>query len=881
MASAALESVSTCLEQQAHALTQQLDHLSAQIHALRQAQLDLKTAEQASKAPCADIEAADNACAQSQDALQQAVTQSETALERLKALLDHDAPDSLCGARSAAGLPAIKPDDKPFYTLTLKEVASWQHPALAAAWPGGRPPIVATLPSLQRGAVWRPIQVELLWDSILRGFPIGSLVVSPKLQRQASRVGAHAASATVWSKGDVSHHLLDGQQRCNAIALGYLDPCDPAHADAKAVLWLDLAPEFAPNSSRVHLLRIGTKAHPWGYDKTDALTRLGADKVRTALKNSAGYAWPHQPEQTGYKRPTPIQIWPLEANRPIPLAWLLKAAEGSPDAAGFWQQILTMCKNFLAATPFAPEGHWACRVEELLKKDTRSADLDTLAETLLRVPKMHMVALGVPERVLYQPTRLENQAVLANHQPAPDQRIANVEHLFQRLNAGGTELRGNELMYSMIKAYWPGIEHTIDSIKDAQNRPCRPPATEVALLGARLALSELQGRKPKPGAALSVSALRAIAQPGQASDDPAVVERRQLDKQAIEQLFQLAGVGQPALPHSAPIAAVLRRVDDWLVFDPQTHPDGLPAVLRSRLAEQAPEVFHFLMSVAKVSIDSGVAPGKTALRRLLGLVTALHWFGQDRAAAVRWLWELGPLNRWLSPAAYKHVLRPMKKLPDNRCGLLNLRPPIGLKRIIPEPDVQQIEHWSWENELIVKPTQGNTVLAAARRNRYWPMLDRLRYSEPLLMYGQRIWMHQRFGDYDPSVTGFWDEHNRPWDFDHLLPQNIFKKVDNAIFLDTCKQWGYTTGNLHILPFEENRSRQDSPATTLPDAYLPTALLDLPHDLRPAFSIRRAQVKGDGGVADRAAVHGFVLATRIRLLRLYKGWYSALDIGHML
>ena len=34
------------------------------------------------------------------------------------------------------------------------------------------------LPALQRGFVWKASQIESLWDSILRGFPIGSFLLS-------------------------------------------------------------------------------------------------------------------------------------------------------------------------------------------------------------------------------------------------------------------------------------------------------------------------------------------------------------------------------------------------------------------------------------------------------------------------------------------------------------------------------------------------------------------------------------------------------------------------------------------------------------------------------------------------------------------------------
>ena len=51
--------------------------------------------------------------------------------------------------------------------LTLAEIAAWQ-----VSLPPAKPdPIVAALPALQRGAVWKVKQIEELWDSILRRCP--------------------------------------------------------------------------------------------------------------------------------------------------------------------------------------------------------------------------------------------------------------------------------------------------------------------------------------------------------------------------------------------------------------------------------------------------------------------------------------------------------------------------------------------------------------------------------------------------------------------------------------------------------------------------------------------------------------------------------------
>lgn len=62
--------------------------------------------------------------------------------------------------------------------MSLREIASW--PPFSGSV-SELPSVVAGVPSLQRGLVWRAGQVELMWDSLARGFPIGSLVVRPKL----------------------------------------------------------------------------------------------------------------------------------------------------------------------------------------------------------------------------------------------------------------------------------------------------------------------------------------------------------------------------------------------------------------------------------------------------------------------------------------------------------------------------------------------------------------------------------------------------------------------------------------------------------------------------------------------------------------------------
>lgn len=79
-------------------------------------------------------------------------------------------------------------------TFTLQEITNWQLEADKA---------LVELPSIQRGFVWKRKQIEDLWDSILRGYPIGSFL---------------------FSKTKNKLHLMDGQQRATSIFLGHFNP---------------------------------------------------------------------------------------------------------------------------------------------------------------------------------------------------------------------------------------------------------------------------------------------------------------------------------------------------------------------------------------------------------------------------------------------------------------------------------------------------------------------------------------------------------------------------------------------------------------------------------------------------------------------------------
>ena len=61
-------------------------------------------------------------------------------------------------------------------------------------------PFIA-LPMIQRGSVWRPHQVIDLWDSLLQGMPIGSMMVSELKEGTSARQPGKSHRVTVSANG--------------------------------------------------------------------------------------------------------------------------------------------------------------------------------------------------------------------------------------------------------------------------------------------------------------------------------------------------------------------------------------------------------------------------------------------------------------------------------------------------------------------------------------------------------------------------------------------------------------------------------------------------------------------------------------------------------
>ena len=335
----------------------------------------------------------------------------------------------------------------------------------------GPMPVIA-LPPVQRSAVWRPKQVLDLWDSLMRGLPIGTFYLAwhDTGPRDVVRPGTNE-TIKISAKG---FDLLDGQQRLRALMVGILGP-----ADEKRCLWVDLG---AKDTGPSPCLLLTSQAQPFGYDPKTG-NKLHVDHRRKAReqveRDAEDHGLLHADGVGGLRRAYDLELFegavtqdgrPLQPQPPLPY--------GTTKGQVFkLQALFETWRN--CASRQADQGVAA------LRSVTENAP--ALEKPLLALHKAFCNVESAQVALL--------KVDPSNFQGGDQDLLA----LFARIGAGGTPLSREEQLYSIYKHHVPQMRDAVEAIHRKAGRVLSPiKIVTTALRIANARADELRTNTPDP-----------------------------------------------------------------------------------------------------------------------------------------------------------------------------------------------------------------------------------------------------------------------------------------------------------------------------------------------------------------------------------------------
>jgi hypothetical protein len=759
-------------------------------------------------------------------------------------------------------------------------------PTQVAQWFRGTGAGRISLPAMQRAAVWKPAQVEALWDSMSRGFPIGSFLFAPYDSARGNRALGNAQRMQRRTDSGPTFHLLDGQQRSNAIALGYADPW--LIPNSLAALWVDLAPSpKGARDPRQFIFRVLTQSHPWGYMRSDPENRLEANARRAAMAAMKQYLAADAAIVPGS---ADLRFaWPWDCDLPVPVSILFRACNATSTPAVLRRVDAEMSKLPFWSAPrlgplrrFLQEGHTTPHLEQLLSGVRRLRA--TAGNGAYRIP-VQMLQVDSPQSD-------DNQAVDA------------VETLFVRLNAGGTRLDGEELSYSILKSIWPNSEQLVESLSSRIMAPAR-----LVMLFTRLILARASLDFPPQQ---DVAQFRRLVH-GLNKEHPTFLRD-------FKELLTTGRASKLLLQATSILAINERGI-------------GLPTVLVADIARSSPDSFLLLLrwldrcDFEKSHIDQ---VSHLTRKQIIGALTTLAWYSEDSRLAVKAVWEdlevvseRAIRSAWESKGRLRPAVRPVR-------GEFPLTAPISpaafqkalhrrVRALCTNHKNKTWTTWTWTRHIDSTPPaddpafyylsrvlkraigKGDDTERADGAALMWSRFAVTTWNlRPLVLYAQRGWLNAWFSDFDPARRDQLEDTDRPWDMDHIHASNYVKNIKRPqphlrVLRD---EWHGCIGNLRAWPLELNRGDGDaSPTAKLayPETTDERSIL-AEYEIRSRSQLLAASVIADSSAWEASTPYNefktnylktelqcyppLIKAITERWLGLYRGWFRDLQVQRL-
>ena len=299
------------------------------------------------------------------------------------------------------------------------------------------------LPPIQRtGGQWSRQQIAEYWDSLLRGFPLATMLIHKVAAGQKCR-SLIDDRETIATESD--YGLFDGQQRLSAILLGF--GIGSLKQLQKLKIWIGDQPnDDSKNEKLLFPINFSSAGQPFGY-------RSDFNKLSLDERRQARLKW-------------------IEAGKPnLPPAEIFESAKHDDLAAqmAVYRHELSEILNKKDFTSVL-----GTKLSHLLRQD--------IAEIDHSIPLID-ISLMVP-----------NQDEIKTK----NQKLQDYKLYFRRIGQNGTSLTDNEYIYSVIKESFPEIHQTCtDIFKPVNEGGCGNISTPVELTIAALRVAQAKNSKTR------------------------------------------------------------------------------------------------------------------------------------------------------------------------------------------------------------------------------------------------------------------------------------------------------------------------------------------------------------------------------------------------
>jgi hypothetical protein len=601
------------------------------------------------------------------------------------------------------------------------------------------------LPTLQRGFVWQPHQMEALWDSILRGYPVGSLLMSKDINN--------------------TKYLLDGQQRCTTIALGFQNPLKPISSNVLNIkkenipsVWIDLKPLRDNQNGLRFAVRVLTRSHPWGYRLNNHTKRMSMADQRNALdyfRKKSGN------DSLGFSQIGISLRSPWDAHFPVPLALVLNT-----DRTELKQKLAQSLQNI----------------------ETKYGACDY---TLIKENWLDVLYQGIASaKTLLLPEMLVDRESLEEDDVNTDSESEEDAVLFLRLNKTGTTISGQELIYSLIKASLPEAKELVEDIGMNFLSP-----TVVINLFVRFIKMKRKDFKSLERTISLQDFRKLLAEDGFKEDLKTFI----LSKEA------------KILMNNA--VAVIK-----------SHPSDLPPIFHKEvLFKNTDLLLVLLVYISQKKLLT--AADKTNIRQSF-LHSTLYCKSNNRRKIIPKFYNLINEKDWGDwGGSWKFIVF---KNPTLIPPLLGIQEYLSISNTIKEQSlIKENRHISmddflgkvFKNEINFLETltkhksieynlddEVDTEKAIQDAIKYWNNITQpVFWKRDFLIISQREYFNDQFGEY-MAFEGI-EDTNKPWDWDHIYPNSW---VYSKRYISVLVKWLVNTnGNYRALSFNENRSQSNN------------------------------------------------------------------------